>query len=211
MKPRVEKSAKPWTQWSGRDLLMYFRGFDRRQQRKYLVCALGGLLLTVFVVFPAWFQRPQIQNQIAVLRAQIAQGEAQIKNHPKLIEERRLCENFIQDIRSRLFGPDEREGLLGVLAGMAKKSGLSLTSTETGESKISKEPFAGEYPMVTYTVSFEGGFSPLADFVSEIENYSKPLVISRLSITSRAEQPGSLLGQLTVSAVLSREGGTKQP
>lgn len=202
-----EKPAKPWTQWSGREFLQYLRSFDQRQQRRYLLYVLGGVLLALFVVFPAWCQRPQVLTQISALRSQIVQGEVQIKNHPKLIEERQLYESFIKDVRSRLFRPDEREGLLGILAGMAKKSGLSLTSTETGESQTPKEPLAGKYPTATYTITLEGGYHALADFVSEIENYPKSLVISRLSVTSRAESPGGLLGQLTVSAILSGEEG----
>lgn len=205
MNQKGERPARPWTQWSSREFLQYLRSFDRRQQRRCLLYALGGILLALFVVFPAWCQRPQIMGQVLALRSQIVQGEIQIRNHPKLLEERRLYEGFIQDVQSRLFKPDEREGVLGILAGMTKKSGLSLTSTETGESQTSKEPLSGRYPTATYTITLEGGYHTLADLVSGIENYPKPLVISRLSMTSRADSQGVLLGQLTVSAVLSGE------
>ena len=205
MNQKGEKPARPWTQWSSREFLQYLRSFDQRRQRKYLLYTLGGVLLTLFVVFPAWCQRPQVLSQVLALRSQIVQGEVQIRNHPKLLEERRLYESFIRDVQNRLFKPDEREGLLGILAGMTKKSGLSLTSTETGESQISKEPLSGRYPTATYTITLEGGYHALADLVSGIENYPKSLVISRLSMTSRTESPGNLLGQLTVSAVLSGE------
>ena len=205
---------KQFSRQSPKEILDYFGRLDRKSRLR-LLSLIGGTVLFFFLIFcPAWFVRPHLQTQIRQFRNQIHLAQSRISQEPKLLEEKREHEAFVKDAQSRLF--DEREGdrLVGILARMAEESQVALLSTEpqgreeAGNGKF-PPPFDKKYRGFSYLITVEANYHQLATFVSQIENYSKILRITELSIVPKEETPKIHLGQILVSA-FATQGGKKE-
>lgn len=202
--------AKSFARLSSKEILDYFRKLDRKTQKKLLLALGGGLVFIVFVLWPAWIKRPQMEAQIKILRSQIQLGRVRIAQEPKLLAERKEHEAFVKEAQSRLLKEEEREGIVGILAGIAEKSQVTLLSTEpqdqdqTNSEKI-PAPFDSKYRKISYLVTVEGGYHQWAAFVSAVENHSKIFRVSESSISPKEETPRIHLGQVLISAFALRD------
>lgn len=199
---------KPFYQWSSQELLAYLKGMDRKTQIKFLIWVGGVGLFFVFIFFPAWIIRPQIDNQVEALRSQIQIVQGQIGQEPKLVEDKQKYETSLKRIRERLFNEDEMQRLLGLLAEMGQKSKVTLLSSKPDETAAKLPvPFDQSYAVSSYFISVEGGYHDLADFVSKIENYQKLLKVEEYLISPQEKTPKTHLCELKISAFLFKGSG----
>ena len=189
---------------------MYLRKLDKKSRNRLLLILLGGLLFFFFIFWPAWFKRPFLQSQIQTFRHRIQIAQTKIAQEAQLKEEKKGHEAFVESVQSRLLREGEGEGIVGILAGIAEKSQVSLLSTEPqdqddqGAEKI-PAPFDIKYRRISYLLTVEGGYHQLATLVSRIENHSKIFRVSEFSISPREETPRIHLGQILVSAFALKE------
>ena len=199
---------KPLSQWTTKDITDFFHGLDRKSQIRLAVFTVGGLFLAVFILWPAWFARFQVENEILMLRSQIRTAQVKIAQIPKLAEEQKQHEAVVRECRSRLIKEGERESIVGIVAGIAKKSGVVLLSAEPQDlqdpGRKPSPPFDAQYLKITYRVTVEGGYYSLAEFVKEIESHPKILRVEELSIIPKEQTPKVHLGQILVSAFALR-------
>ena len=199
---------KPLSQWTTKDIGDYFRGLDRRTQIRLGAFSVGGLLFTIFILWPAWFSRFQVENEILMLRGQIRSAQVKISEIPKLAEEQKQHETVVEESRSRLIKESERETIVGIIAGIAKKSGVTLLGEEPqdlqGPDSKPPPPFDAQYLKITYWVTVEGDYHSLAEFIKGIENHPKILRVEELSIIPKEQTPKVHLGQILVSAFALR-------
>lgn len=193
---------------SGQEFLGYLRSLDRRSQLRLGLAVAGGLLFFLFVFWPAWITRPQIQNRIQVLQNAVLAAQAQIRQEPKLLEEQKELEAFIQAAHRGLLTENDTQGLTGILTEMSEKSHMALLSSQPQtEIQAIPAPFDQKYAVLSFMLAVEGGYHALAGFISEVENYPKTLRVNEFSALPREEKPGVLVGEIRLSAFFKREGG----
>lgn len=196
---------KPFYRWTSQELIAHLRKFDRKTKIKIGAASGGVILFLVFVFWPAWAIRPQLKDRVDSLRGRLLTAETQIRQEPKMIEQRMNDEAFVKKVRGRLLKAEEKERVPGILAEIAKQSKvmvLEITPADQ-ESQDTGNPAAPQlegYQAMYYDMTVEGGFHELATFVSEIENYAKILRVEEFSITAREESPQSHLGGIRVTA-----------
>ncbi len=196
---------KSFTQLSTKDLVAYFKKLDPKTRKKLALIFGGVCLFVAFIFWPAWIQRPLIGFRTKDLRSQIQLGKARIAQQPKLLAERKEHEAFVTDAQSRLLKSEEGEGIVGILASLADKSQATLVSTEPqsldqNASEKFPPPYDSKYRRISYLVTLEGGYHPLATFVSALENHPKIFRVSEFSITPKEESPKIHLAQVVISA-----------
>lgn len=204
-------TAKPFYKWTSKEMADYLKGLDRKTQVRILAISLGSLAFLIFIAWPAWILRPQIQSRLDTLRIQNRTAQTTIYQEPKILEERKEHEAMVAQAAGRLLKEGEGERVVGILAGLAEKSRVSLVSVEPESddpeagAKLAP-PFDAKYRRFSYWVTVEGGYHSLAQFVSEIENHPKILRVEELRIAAKEETPRAHLGQALVSAFALRDG-----
>ena len=202
--------VKPFHKWTSQEVLDFLRKLKPETRLRILSFVIGGAFSLIFVFWPAWVIRPQIQAEASGLLAQFRVAEAKIAQEPTLLKKREEEEAFIRSTQSRLLGDEGGERLVGILASIAEKSQVALVSTEPGEEQNDKQklppPFDKKYRKVSYLVTVEGGYHQLATFVGEVENYSQILRIDEFSVAPKEETPKTHLGQVLISAFTLRQG-----
>lgn len=193
---------------NAQELLSYLRGLDRKSQIRISLGLSGSVIFLIFIFWPAWVGRLQIQNQIQGLRNAVASAEGRIRQEPKLLEEKKRLEGLVQEAHSHLLTESDTQRLIGILTGMSERSKtLLLASQPQPESQPIPAPWDQKYAVLSYVLAVEGNYHALAAFVSEIENYEKTLRVDEFSAASREEKPGILVGEIRLSSFFKREGG----
>ena len=193
---------------SAQELLDYLRSLDRKSQLRLGLAIAGGVIFFLFIFWPAWIGRPQTQNRIQMLRNAISVAQTQIRQEPKLLEEKRELEAFVQAAHRGLLTENDTQGLTGILTEMSEKSHVSLLASQPQtETQAIPAPFDQRYAVMSFVLAVEGGYHALASFISEIENYPKTLRVNEFSTLPRDEKPGILVGEIRLSAFFKREGG----
>lgn len=193
---------------SGQELLGYFRGLDRKSRIRLGFAFLGGLFFFGFIFWPAWIVRPQIQSQTQALRNAVFSAEAQIRQEPKLLEEKKRLEAFIRETHHRLLTENDTQQLTGILTEMSERSRMVLLSSQPQtETQAIPAPFNQRYAVLSFVLAVEGGYHALASFISEVENHPKTLRVDEFSTTPREESPGILVGEIRLSAFFKKEEG----
>ena len=201
-----QQITKPFYKWDAKELKEFFRNLDRKTKLRILAGAGGALILVPFVLWPAWVGRWQNQMSIQQLRLKIDSARYQIQQEPKLREEERAHESFIEEARLRLFTESEIQRLLGLLTEIGQRSKVALLSSQPQPETVKiSEPYQQKYQAHSYVIALEGGYHALATFVSEVENHSKILRVDEFSVSPREETPGMHLGEIRLSAFLKRE------
>jgi len=199
---------KPFYKWTSQELIDYLKRIDRPTRLRLLFYFGGGLLFLVFILWPAWVLRPAVHAEVQQLKNQIRLGEARIGQEGQIRKEKEEKEAIVRGVRSKLLTEEEAERLVGILAGIAETSGVTLLSTEPEEegAREGLPPyFEGKYRRFSYVVTIEGGYHPIAMFVSEMENHPKIFRISELSIMPKEETPKIHLGQIIITAFATVE------
>ena len=193
---------------SGRELLNYLQGLDRKTQIRLGLALSGGVVFFLFIFGPAWVVRPQIQNQVRMLQNAVTSAQTQIRQESKLHEEKKQFEAFVQEAHSRLLTENDTQRLIGILTEMSERSKTVLLSSQPQtEAQPIPPPFNQQYAVLSYVLAVEGGYHALATFISEIENYSKMLRVDEFSVMPHEETPGVLTVEIRLSSFFKREGG----
>ena len=200
--------TKPFYRWTSKELIEFAQRFDRESLIKISAYVIGGLIFFIFIFWPAWIARPQVKGQITLLRSQIQSAQGQMMRENALLEEKKKYEELIKNVNSRLLHKRDAEGLLGILANLAKENRVNLLSSHPqDEAAEFPPPFKEKYRVASYGMSLEGGYHALASFVSEIENYPAILRVDNFGILPQDEKPESHIAQIQVSGfVLPKEG-----
>lgn len=181
----------------------HFRKLDRKTRVRLGLAVVLGILFIVFMVWPAWGVRPQLLAQIESFRSRNQTAQVQIYQEPKLLEERREHEAFIQKIQSRLFKEARKERIVGILAGIAEKSHvrlLGIAPREPEEEIKIPAPFDTKYDKASFAIRAEGDYHQLATFAREIENHPTILRVEEFSISPEGEDVRVHYGEVLLSA-----------
>ena len=201
---KVAELVKSFSQRNLQENLDYLLKLDRKTQIKLGLVVVAVLFVIVFVIWPAWVSRYYVNGEIQSLQYKIQSAKAKIAQEPALIEEGKRHSEFIESIKLKLLKGEEKEGMVGILSGIAEKNMVTLLRAEPQEEERSAPQksmpsFETKYRKVSYLATLEGNYHELAGFVSGIENHAKILRVGQLSIAPKEETPRIHLGQVLVS------------
>ncbi len=198
---------KSLSEISIRDALNAFKKLDRKAKIKLVSWILGTVFFIIFILDPAWVQRPRIKREIKDLEGKIVSAERQIQLEPQLLADRKKYTAQIEKTMARLLTEGETQRLLGLLANIAEKSQMAVLSSQP-QIDVEKipDPFNQKYLPLSYLITLEGGYHELAHFVSIVESHPKILRVNEFSIEAQEDKPRFHVGEMRLSAFFLREG-----
>ncbi len=190
------------TQMTPEQVIEIVKGVDKKTWIKAAVLAFVGIVLTVFLIYPAWITRFEIKGKTSGLKTQITQTYALFHKRPELMKLKEDSLVFIKDSKQRMYTPSEASLLLGVISKMANETNVAIIASKPRpfEGKL-PPPFDTQYEASLYDVTVEGGYHAVGDFVSRLESNPKILRIQVLDIHKNENSDAVHLAEFTLSAV----------
>lgn len=194
---------KPIQQWTSADIQALFKGIDQRTWLIVAAFAVGALLFAVFLVIPAWVDRPSLRRNVQNMETQIRLVNDLNRKRPGLEEKRKAAEAFLGECRQRVFTSQDADKLLGQLSKMAGEARVDIQASKPLEEKtVFTAPYHLKYQPCGYEFIVKGGYHDLGELVSRIESCNKFLVIRSLSIAADKETPNRHVAELKLWAVM---------
>lgn len=186
------------------DILEFLKTVDKKTWIKVGIASSIGLVLLVFIIYPAWIGRVEVKAKLEATRGQVAQTNNLFRKKPELSRLKEESLLFAKASKERMYTPSEASLLLGTISKMANDSKVSIVASKPKppEGKF-PVPFDAQYESSLYDVTLEGGYHALADFVSRVEANEKILRIQSLSFHPRTEEDKQkgLLADVTLAAI----------
>lgn len=193
---------KSFNQWNIKNIIEFSRHVDKKTWVKISIIVLGALLFLIFVVVPAWIERPLIRRKIESLQAQIRQANA--LNQKRLIWEEHQSQfgEVITKTQARLFAMEEIELLLGQVSRMAADSRVDMLSSKPLPAKIIyPEPYHSRYQANSYAFSVYGEYHDFGRFAGCVESNDRLLRIQSIHIIPSDKWPGKQIAEWQISAI----------
>ena len=195
---------KPLNKWTSADIIGFAKSVDKKTWVAVASGAVAFALVLVFLVIPAWIQRPFLRHDIHVMEAQIRQVNA--LNQKRLIweENEKIFSALIEKTKERLFTAESLSVLLGQVSKMADESRVEvLASKPSVEKNVFQAPYHLRYKSSGYEFALQGGFHDLAGLVGRTESSKKLLRIRSLHIVPSDKTPDRQIAELKLWAILS--------
>jgi Tfp pilus assembly protein PilO len=185
------------------DVIAFLKSVDKRAWAIGSLCALGFLLVVIFLVIPAWIERPMLRRDIQTMETQIRQVNELNKKRPEWEENQKVFGSLIEGARARVFTAEDVDLLLGSASKMASESRVEvLTSKPLTEKVAFAAPYHLKYQPRGYEFTVQGGYHDLGDLMSRIESHSKLLRIQSLKIEPDKKTPERQIAVLKLWAIL---------
>ncbi len=195
---------KPIKQWTLAGILEFAKGVDTKTWVMILAGALAFFLIFVFLVIPAWIERPMFRHQVQSMEAQIRQVKSLDQKRALWEENQKVFGDLIAGTQSRLFAADEMGSLLGQVSKMAQEARVDvLAAKPMTEKTVFPAPYHLKYQPAGYEFTVQGGYHDLGRFASRLENSDKLLRIQSIQIVPTEKTPDRHIAQLRVWAILS--------
>ena len=198
---------KPIGQWTTADIIDFCRKVDKKTWLKTGAAAAAGLLIFVFVIWPAWFTRVSVRGQISALESQIALSQALMKKKPEWLRQKEEYAKFIQNAKQRIYQRRETSLLLGAISKLATESRVGIVASQPKdfEGKL-PAPFDQQYQAELYELTLEGSYHDLGSFIDRIESNPKFLRVQSFHISTHPESSEPYTTEVALSVVSSKEG-----
>jgi len=152
------------------------------------------MVLFAFVLMFIYYDillNPRLK-QIKSLREEKYLLEGQMSNIEYNMNEGKLNEANVEGLSKELkllstdfFDYIEEEDVINIIDEIINKSGINIGSISiTSDDLNSGEANTMSIPLICITLSYRDGFTKLMNFIAEVENYHKEIIIKNLSIVS---------------------------
>lgn len=201
---------KPLNQMTSADVLNFIKGIDKKTWVKIAACSVGGILVFMFLVWPAWISRLEVRGRVKDLKQQVTTTQNLLLRKPQLIQDKEKFFKFSQEVKGRMFEPGEASLLLGIVSKMAQETKVSIVSStpKKFEEKF-PAPFDTQYDASAYDFNVEGAYHELGEFVSKLESYNKVLRVQSFHLTPQEKASDKHVAALTLTAVAAKQGAPK--
>ena len=197
------KVMKPIKQWSSADIIAFARSVDKKTWGIILAGVLGVLIFIIFIIIPAWIERPLLRHEIQKMQTQINQVNALNEKRKAWEEDQKVFGALIEKTQARVLTAQDMGSLLGIVSKMADESRVDLLSSKPQDEKtIFPAPYHLKYQPSGYEFSFQGGYHDLGNFMSRIESSEKLLTVRSFSIESAEKTPDRQIAGLRLWAIL---------
>jgi len=185
------------------EVLAFLKTVDKKIWIIVSASAVGLLLVIIFLVIPAWIERPMLRRDIQGMESQIRQINELNEKQKGWDESRKVFGALIESTQARVFTAGDMDMLLGQVSKMASESRVDvLTSKPLTEKAVFPSPYNIKYQPSGYEFSVQGGYHDLANLVSRIEGHEKLLRIHRLEIVPAEKTPERHIAELTLWAII---------
>ena len=163
-----------------------------RNQRNILILAVCGFLLLVvaFYVFLLGPQREELaeaQEERETKQEQLEQLEAEIAELEEIQRRAPEIERELLELSRRVPEQSEIPTLVVQVEEIAGESGVTQLLIEPEEPEQPED--GGDYTIVPITMSFEGGYDELQDFVARLQNLTRLVSVEEV-IYEAVEEEG---------------------
>jgi Tfp pilus assembly protein PilO len=185
------------------EVIAFLKSVDKKVWVIGSLCAIGFLLVVVFLVIPAWIERPMLRRDIQSMETQIRQVNDLNKKRPEWEENQKVFGSLIESTRARVFTAEDMDLLLGSASKMASESHVEvLTSKPLTEKVAFAAPYHLKYQPRGYEFTVQGGYHDLGDLMGRIESHRKLLRIQSLEIEPDKKTPERQIAVLKLWAIL---------
>jgi hypothetical protein len=152
------EAMKPLNQWTFVEVIAFVKSVDKRIWMIILSSAVGFFLMVVFLIIPAWIERPILRRDIQGMEAQIRQVNLLNQKRRGWEENQKVFGSLIDGTRARVFTPQEIGLLLGQVSKMAGESRVDvLASKPLAEKTVFPAPYNLKYQPSGYEFTVQGG------------------------------------------------------
>lgn len=198
---------KPLSKWSFADIIEFAKHVDKKTWMTVASAAIGSLLVLIFLVIPAWVERPWLRRDIQSMESQIRQVNALSQKRPVWEENQEVFGALIEKAKSGVFTAENLGSLLGQVSKMANESRVEvLTSKPLAEKTVFVAPYNTKYQPSGYEFTLQGGYHDLGKLVSRIETYEKLLRIRSIQILP-SKQTDRHVAELKLWAITTASPG----
>ncbi len=198
----IQEILKKINTLDSKAIIAWIKEVDRKVWVIVGVSAVGFILLYVFLIGPAWFQRPVLKKKVADVEFQTARLNALLPRKPELLKQKEDAKLFIESFQKRLFREDEMAFLLGRISKIANEAQVELLSSRPMEqSEAFPAPYGEKYKKFIYLVTVEGGYHQIADLVSRLESNAQYFQIQSLAIFPQVSAVGKQIADIKLMAV----------
>jgi Tfp pilus assembly protein PilO len=205
------EAMKPLNQWTFVEVIAFIKSVDKKTWVIALSSFVGFVFLVVFLVIPAWIERPLLRRDIESMEAQIRQVNALAQKRPGWEESQRVFGALIERTGKRVFSDEDLGLLLGQVSKMADESRVDvLASKPLNEKMVFAAPFHLKYQPSGYEFSVQGGYHDLGNLASRIETHEKLLRIRSLAILTAEKTPDRQIAELQLWAIMKAPPQVKE-
>lgn len=198
----IQEILKKMNTLDSKAVIAWAKEVDRKVWITVAVSVTAFVFLYVFLISPAWFQRPQLKKKVADVEIQTVRLNALLPRKPELLKQKEEVKAFIESFQKRLFREEEMAFLLGRISKIANEAQVELLSSRPMEqSEAFPAPYGDKYKKFIYLVTVEGGYHQIADLVSRLESNDQYFQIQRLSIVPQASAVGKQVADIKLMAV----------
>jgi|GEM_PF-951475 len=183
--------------------ITFLKSVDKRTWVTVFLCTAGCFLVVVFLVIPAWIERPMLRRDIQTMETQIRTVNDLNKKRPAWEEDQKAFGSLIESTRARVFTNEDMGILLGQVSKMANESRVDvLASKPLAEKTVFAAPYHLKYQPLGYEFTVQGGYHALGHLASRIEGHEKLLRIQSLEIVPSEQAPDRHIATLKLWAIL---------
>ncbi len=194
---------KPLKQWTFADVIAFAKSVDKKTWVTLLFAGVGFLGVVIFLVIPAWIERPLLRRDIQSMEAQIRQVKALSQKRQGWEEKQKIFGALIEDAEKRVFTEESMGLLLGQISKMASESRVDmLASKPLTEKAVFPAPYNLKYQPSGYEFTVQGEYHDLGLLASRIEGHGKLLRIQSLSIVPAEIASAREVAELKLWAIL---------
>ncbi|MBI3306216.1 MAG: type 4a pilus biogenesis protein PilO [Candidatus Omnitrophica bacterium] len=198
---------KPLTQWTQHDIIDFFRKADKKVWIKFAAIGAAVFLVLILIIWPAWFKRLGIRDEIKNTKAKIQTLETLRIKKSEWIHNKTDYAHYVAGIKQRLYTSSESSLLLGEISKLAKESNVVIIASRPQDvSAKFPAPYDQNYESRYYNFVVEGGYHELGALMSRIESYPKLLRIQKFKITPRDDKPASHLAEIQLAVIAVKKG-----
>lgn len=194
--------TKPLKEWNFEDVKTFLKNVDKKTWIVLLACAVGVLLIVVFLIIPAWIERPVLRRDIQAMEAQIRQVNSLNQKRQGWEKDLKVNGPFIEKVQKSVFSDESVSVLLGQISRMARESHVDvLASKPLPEKTVFQAPYYLKYQPIGYEFTLQGGYHDLGQLASRIETYEKLLRIQSIEILPTEKSSGRHTAELKLWAI----------
>jgi hypothetical protein len=177
-------------QWTTGEIIEFAKRVDKKTWGAVAIGSTAFLLVLVFLVFPAWIERPLLRRDIESMQAQIRQVNALSQKRAAWQQDEKVLGALIEKTQGRVLTADGLGLLLGQISKMANETRVDVLASKPFNDKVLfAAPYNAKYQPSGYEFTLQGGYHDLGTLVSMIEGYEKLLRIRSLQIVASERTP----------------------
>ncbi len=185
-------------------IIEFVKHVDKKTWAMWAIISAAALLILIFLVIPAWVERPLLRRDIENMQALIRQVNALSQKRPVWEENQKLFGALIDKTKGRVFTTEDLGLLLGQISKMASESRVDvLASKPMNEKETFAAAYAAKYQPSGYDFTVQGGYHDLGMLISRLEEYDKLLRVQNLQIVSSDKSPERHICGLKLWAIVT--------